>query len=206
MAQDLRASARLEAASTAPRLLPLDMSEARPLADANVTTASPRAEPHNSGVQEPRRFAPPADMTAISGTRTDVDAAGVVETRLETMRLVERLHDPNRGPHARQELARRGLTRLELELAERLSDPNAATRLRWLEALPGINGIDARPWLLWLSRDADAEVRLTALGLMATSNEPEMLRRVGEMAREEIDPRVKEQAARITERQQSRRR
>lgn len=185
--------------TSAPQRLPGDMSHARPIGEP-VNSSTPGEVLHEKrpadvaapSIAEPQRLALPTTVPAPIVRPS-------IETRLETMRLVERLHaeDTSLAERARQELVRRGLTRPELEIAERLSDPDASTRLRWLHALPGLPQIDARPWLLWLSRDADAEVRLAAVSIMATSGEAEMMRRVAEMAREEIDPRVKAQAGAI---------
>ena len=39
-------------------------------------------------------------------------------------------------------------------------------------------GIDAHVWLVWLSRDENADVRLAALTVMATTSDPNVLRRI----------------------------
>ncbi|HEX3658833.1 MAG TPA: hypothetical protein VHV55_23775 [Pirellulales bacterium] len=97
------------------------------------------------------------------------------------------------------EIKRRKFTPREIEVGVHLCSPRADDRCRWAEALPGLSGIDAKMWLLWLSRDVSPQVRLTAVTLMATASDPELLARVGEMARSDRDDRVQEQAARIIE-------
>jgi hypothetical protein len=180
----------------APQLLPPDMSHARPLGQSRESPGAAAPMP-----SAPETFHS-SQLLAPGTPHSRPAAEHAIESNLETMRLVERLHaeDASLAERARGELTRRGLTPTELEIAQRLSDPDPAVRLRWLNALPGLHEIDARPWLLWLSRDADAEIRRATLSIMATSGEAEMMRRVAEMAREEIDPRVKQQAVDIAER------
>ncbi len=102
------------------------------------------------------------------------------------------------------EMSRRGYTPRQIEVGKGLTDPDPSQRQRWTELLPGLSGIDAKPWLLWLSRDPHPDVRLSAITLMATSNDPEMLRRVAEVGRSDTDARVRDQAARISADQRTR--
>jgi HEAT repeat protein len=97
----------------------------------------------------------------------------------------------------REELTRRGHAPLEIYLQERLTDSDPRVRSQAAASLPGMPAMDARPWLLSLSRDEDTEVRLVALSLMATSGETQMLRRVKEMAQSDPDPRIRTQAKQI---------
>jgi HEAT repeat protein len=57
--------------------------------------------------------------------------------------------------------------------------------------------VDAVPWLLWLSRDADPDVRLTAITLLATTGDPAMVDQIEQAARQDRDPRIRRQAQRI---------
>jgi hypothetical protein len=50
-----------------------------------------------------------------------------------------------------------------------------------------------------LSRDADAEVRWTALTLLATTNDPALLDRVAELVRGDPDPRIQRLAERLSQ-------
>jgi hypothetical protein len=100
------------------------------------------------------------------------------------------------------ELRHRGYKVRQMEIARHLTAPDPLERRRWAEALPGLTGFDAKPWLLRLSHDDEPEVRLTAVTLMATSSDPQMLRRVAEVARSDPDDRVQMQAARAINDQQ----
>ena len=50
-----------------------------------------------------------------------------------------------------------------------------------------------------LGKDADSEVRLTAITLMATSGDPLLLEEVERIAGEDSDPRIREQVAHIAQ-------
>jgi hypothetical protein len=86
---------------------------------------------------------------------------------------------------------------VEIAVAEQFATADANVRRRLAESLAGLRGIDAKPWLIWLSHDIKAEVRLAALTVMATSGETEMLARVAELASVDSDPQVQQQAAKV---------
>jgi hypothetical protein len=114
-----------------------------------------------------------------------------------TVELMRRLHDGGAGAQdAQRELASRGFGPLEIELARRLTDDDPEVRRRLAEWLPRLPGIDARPWLLWLSEDSSPQVRLLAATLMSTTTDPALLERVAEMYRADPDADVRRQAGR----------
>ena len=98
---------------------------------------------------------------------------------------------------AEEELERQGFDALHLELARQLTDPDPRVRRELAESLPAMPGIDAHVWLVWLSRDEHADVRLAAMTVMATSSDPNVLRRIEQMARSDADPRVQRQGERL---------
>lgn len=163
-----------------PALLPAEISEARPLVNAE-SEAKPAAS------------APAAPVAKASSKPVEKLA------ELNTLPLAQLLHspDPAVSQAARLELERRGHAPLEIYLMDGLTDADPAKRSRGAASLPSMAGMDARPWLLWLSRDEDADVRMTALTLMATSGESKMLRRIKEMAQSDADARVRAQAQRV---------
>ena len=99
---------------------------------------------------------------------------------------------------AAYELGRRGLTDDDLALAWRLSRADAENRRELVERLPRLGQIDVRRWLLWLSHDEDAGVRLAAVTVMATSRDPQLLDRLREMQGSESDPEVLRQLERLS--------
>jgi hypothetical protein len=98
--------------------------------------------------------------------------------------------DESTSSAALQELHRRGYEGVHLELAQRIVDPDSSVRLALVDALPQIPGVDARPWLIWLTEDDDPMVRKMAVTVIATSNDPSLRERLREIEREESDPEV----------------
>ena len=116
-----------------------------------------------------------------------------------TAELLRLLHDSDQSTveGAERQLVAGGFTSAQLNLARRLTDPSATTRLYWARRLPTIQGINAQAWLLWLAEDDDADVRLTAITLLATSGDPEVKRRIAYLAQRDRDERIRRQAERI---------
>jgi hypothetical protein len=129
-------------------------------------------------------------------------------SELETVQLMQRLarQEEPRASGARAELVRRGFTEVHLELARRLFDPDPEVRKRLARLLPAVQSVDAAPWLLWLSRDSDPEVRLVAIGLIATSGDAVLLEQIEQAAREDPDPQIQRQAELIAARRNRERR
>ncbi len=154
-------------------------------ADARPTSASDAEEPP----------LPPGELVSATDDRTERDEPPAV------IRLLSRLHhaddDPRSAVDARRKLTESGFTPQQIEIGMHLTAPDPGERRRWTEVLPRLSGIEAKPWLLWLSRDPDAQVRLAAVSLMATTNDVQMLSRVRELARDDEDDRVRETAQRI---------
>lgn len=95
------------------------------------------------------------------------------------------------------ELRRRGLSPVEIDLAERLFDPNSVVRKKLVADLPNIADIDATGWLLQCCKDEDADVRLAAFSLLATSSNTIMLQKLKNMAASDSDERILRIAAQI---------
>ena len=74
---------------------------------------------------------------------------------------------------------------------------NARERRQLAMALPSIAGIDARAWLWWLLKDEDADVRLTAATLLATTTDVRLLRELWQVARQDDDPRIRRLAEKL---------
>jgi hypothetical protein len=104
-----------------------------------------------------------------------------------TISLMHDLHaaDATTARTALQQLQARGFTEAHIELARRLTSPQAETRAGLARELPATSGIDSRLWLTWLLRDEDATVRLAALSVLATASDPATLHRVVNIARQD---------------------
>jgi hypothetical protein len=114
---------------------------------------------------------------------------------LQDVQVMHRLHasDPSLVRRARDELSRRGYRAVDIELGRQMTDPSPAVRLRLVEALPEIPHVKALPWLRHLARDEDPDVRLAALGILATSSDPATRKWVRQAVQQEPDVRVSKQ-------------
>jgi len=134
--------------------------------------------------------------TAPTGDETEEQAGDEAAAVLRWM-FALRAHEPSRRRRAEEELRALGFEALQLELALQLTDPNPTVRRELAESLPAMPGIDARTWLVWLSRDQNADVRLTAMSVMATTGDLNLMRRIEQMARRDVDPRVQRQGEQL---------
>jgi hypothetical protein len=155
-------------------------------------------------------------QTAGSGpVRTAANVAGgASDGRLsaslageEAVELIKELNSENdaRAEAAEAELIGRGFTEAQLELARKLYDPDAAVRKKLVRELPGLQGVDTVPWLLELCRDADVEVRLAAIAILATSSDPAVLDEVERIAGRDDDSGIRRIADRIGQQRNTRR-
>jgi hypothetical protein len=138
-------------------------------------------------------------LAARAGSGEDLDRARRRWTSMDIVDLMRGLQavDVGTAADARAELIRRGFSEVHLKLAQQLFDPDPEVRKQLVRMLPQLHSIDAMPWLLRLTQDDDAEVRLAALTLLATTGDPTMLSRVQEMARQDRDPAVQRTIERL---------
>ena len=79
-------------------------------------------------------------------------------------------------------------------MARATADADPQIRRQVVESLAGVDSCLRRRRLLWLSHDADADVRCAAISLMATSIDPSLRKRVREAAENDSDSRIRDQA------------
>ncbi len=128
--------------------------------------------------------------------------------RSDSRKLLERWLDA-RGSEAvalEEELASRGFGRLSARLVQKLVAHAPAERLQLVDEVLVEPGIDARPWLIVLADDADADVRLLAVTVMATSGDAMLLEKAWEVAINDHDPRIADLASRLRERRDTQQR
>jgi hypothetical protein len=99
-----------------------------------------------------------------------------------------------------EELTYRGFGRLSGRLVEQLFSDDAEERLRLVDDVLTAPGIDARPWLVLLADDDEADVRLVALTIMATSDDSTLLDKAWQVALHDRDPRIAGLAERLRQR------
>ncbi|MDG2222152.1 MAG: HEAT repeat domain-containing protein [Rubripirellula sp.] len=95
---------------------------------------------------------------------------------------------------ARDELTARGYNENEITIATQIVSADLATRLALIDAIAHLPQIDPRPWLLMLLDDESRDVKLQAISVLATMNDPAVNSQLRLRVTEERDPTV---AARI---------
>jgi hypothetical protein len=91
---------------------------------------------------------------------------------------------------AKKALRERGFSDGVLELTRQLEAMSPAERRQALERAAQLPPTDARKVLRWFVADEDAEVRLQALTILATTGDPKLAELARERAVEDADPRV----------------
>ncbi|HQU42976.1 MAG: hypothetical protein B7Z73_07150 [Planctomycetia bacterium 21-64-5] len=224
--QPHRADTPASAVPAKPRILPPDHSMVLELAEL-APPELPRADRAVGEAGEPPRILGAFDGAALvathhrpadksQGNGGDVATVGYTRAETDRRRQAQEARDELRATDtlklfallnesgetaaaAAIELEARGYSSRQIEVGRHLTSPDASERLRWAELLPGIRGIDARFWLLRLSDDVNLQVRRTAVGLLATDPDPEVMRRLRRTVIEESDDEIRNQAARALE-------
>jgi hypothetical protein len=99
-----------------------------------------------------------------------------------------------------QELAGRGFRRLAKQWVSQYFSDRTQDRLQLIDVILREPDVDARPWLMLLADDKNADVRLSAVTIMATSNDLPLLEKALEVAIRDRDPRIADLAARLHQR------
>jgi len=140
---------------------------------------------------------PSSEPSPPVSLRVGESGEGMAEVHtLDLMRLL-RAEDERTIAGARAELSRRGFGTVHFDLARRLFDPDARVRCQLAVVLPRLQSVDPGPWLLALCRDPTADVRLAAVTAAASLGGPDLLAQVEQIAREDPDPHIRDQATRI---------
>ncbi len=178
----------------------------QPPPDKLPMTSSARAVPRGYGRTPSEGLIPEDEIEGPHVPRLlGGDELGDVLPNLSSIDLMRLLHnsDARLSEGAEAELIHRQFSDVEVELGRRLTDADPVVRRKLVDTLPRIPGLNPKPWLLWLSEDSAAEVRRSALTLMATSSDRDLLRRVEDVARRDPDPRIAELADRLLERRRA---
>ncbi len=146
----------------------------------------------------------PADRSADNSARVRrASAVSLVQENTnesQTLRLMQQLQDGNPAVRKAAESALRsqGFSARQLTLARQLTSNNPAERLKLVELLPSEPSVRGRDWLEWLLGDEDPEVRLATIGVLATMGDEALLRRLEQIARQDSDPQVQQQAEQLS--------
>lgn len=98
------------------------------------------------------------------------------------------------------ELVRRGLSNEEIRIANQLAAPQLEVRLGLIDSIARRTDVDPRPWLLWLTEDANREVRMRAVNSLAAMNDSAVIETLRKRLATEADPDVVAQLRRVIDR------
>jgi hypothetical protein len=101
-----------------------------------------------------------------------------------------------------RELARRGFGKLSTHLVQQFFSDDPQERMRLVDKVVAQIGGGSEAWLVLLSGDSDADVRLFAVTFMATSNNAALVEKAWQAAIRDQDPRVADLAGRLRERRE----
>ena len=166
------------------------MMPAQPMNAPSTTDDAPAGVPRSSASE-----APPADPEAGDPPLAGIDARELLRRWLDA--------DGREIFPLEEELTRRGFGRLSERFVQQLFSPKSEDRLAFVDAVLTEPGIDARPWLVLLSQDSEADVRLLAVTIMATSNDAALVDKAWQVSIRDRDPRIARLAGRLRERRES---
>jgi hypothetical protein len=126
---------------------------------------------------------------------TDADSDEAAKTRA----LIAEWQDASAYQRAEieEKLAERGFRRMSTRVVKQYLSDDLQERLRVVDSVLTEPDVDPRPWLLLLADDDDADVRLMAVSVMATSNDERLLEAAWETAIGDRDPRIADLAERL---------
>jgi hypothetical protein len=179
-----------------PRRLQLPEQEVGKPLDAD--SSQQRITPHPPPLRSQRPRSDAVRPISLQDAAMASDAPTGFESD-DPLNLIHQLRstDTSLAGKAESELSRRGFRTLHFELARRLSHADPRIRIKLARTLPAMQSVDATTWLLWLCKDEDPGVRLTAIGLLATTADPVLLAKIEQIAATDSDPRVRQQARRL---------
>ncbi len=126
----------------------------------------------------------------------------LVDSPMETLddrSVIHWLGSPHQAlrDKAKLELIRRGFDGNQITIATRIASADVPTRLELVEAIARTESIDPRPWLLMLLDDENRDVKLRAISVLATMDDPEVGRELRMRVVDQSDPIVAARLRRV---------
>jgi hypothetical protein len=191
-------------------------------APTDASTADPILAPWRADWSQPKFREPPASpktsepvdaspwpsspsRSTPNELPSDVQMLGRPLANVEVRALLRRWYDTQGNgltPAEKEQLNKHGFGRLPAPLVQKLFS-NSQDRLRLVDDILKEPGVHPRPWLVLLADDADAEVRLAAVTIMATSNDAALVELAWQRVIHDRDPRVAALASRLRERREA---
>lgn len=166
---------------------PLPIASARRLSEAANNSLRPSEEGRQQAASAPTT-GPVIDVPSPQDVRINARAL----REMSDQALVAKADEKTTAvaTAARQALRERGFSDGVLELTRQLEAMPPRERRDALERAAQLPPSDARKVLRWFVADEDAEVRLQALTILATTGDPKLGELARERAVEDVDPRV----------------
>ncbi len=143
---------------------------------------------------------PPANhaLQLESEQHASSNALGTYSTR----ELFERWRTTTGDDHRdiENQLASRGFKHLAPPIIEQYLSDELDVRLKIVDTVMKQGNGDVRPWLFLLAEDDDAEVRLLAVTVMATSDDRALIEKAWQISIRDRDPRIADLASHLRDR------
>ncbi len=165
----------------------------------------PSAEGRPDWLQPSYRIPPSSDDSSSnheSQSETDQNSTSNVLGTYSTRELFERWRTTAGDDHRdiEQQLASRGFKHLAPPIIEQYLSDELAVRLKIVDTVTKQARGDVRPWLFLLAEDDDAEVRLLAVTVMATSDDRTLIEKAWQISIRDRDPRIADLATHLRDR------
>ncbi|MEX2093686.1 MAG: hypothetical protein WD971_13465 [Pirellulales bacterium] len=135
---------------------------------------------------------------SASTVSSPTDPWAMVDSRSLLARWLSESGQPKQ--QIERELQRRGFGRLRADVVRVALSDDHASRVQLVHDVLDTPGVGGKAWLMLLAEDADAEVRLSAVTVMSTSHDAELLEKAWQVALHDHDPRVADLAERLRDR------
>jgi hypothetical protein len=165
----------------------------------------PSVEDRPDWLQPSYRIPPSSDDSSSnheSQSETDQNSTSNVLGTYSTRELFERWRTTAGDDHRdiEQQLAGRGFKHLAPPIIEQYLSDDLAVRLKIVDTVTKQARGDVRPWLFLLAEDDDAEVRLLAVTVMATSDDRTLIEKAWQISIRDRDPRIADLATHLRDR------
>jgi hypothetical protein len=165
----------------------------------------PGGEGRPEWLQPSYRIPPSSDDSSSnheSQSESDQTSASNVLGAYSTRELFERWRTTAGDDHRdiEQQLAGRGFKYLAPPIIEQYLSDELAVRLKIVDTVTKQARGDVRPWLFLLAEDDDAEVRLLAVTVMATSDDRTLIEKAWQISIRDRDPRIADLATHLRDR------
>jgi hypothetical protein len=172
-------------------------------ASQQIDAASKRIAPHpftqpQQNASEIKVASPIPVDDRLTATPNSPDPWAAVDSRTLLERWLAST-GTKRQPIER-ELQHRGFGQLRSDIVRLAFSNDTKGRVELVHDLFDMPGVGAKPWLMLLAEDEDAEVRLAAVTVMALSKDSRLLEKAWQVALHDQDPRIAGLAPRLRDR------